>query len=248
MTKSEKHKNAKRREKFNFKPWLIVLIGIALLFLIIFIVYAYDSYISPELKVVELEYGDEGNYTDKKRGITYVAAPRCYTYIMKSGERYAKSEKNDLYYIGYKDGDRNIMANPENWLATDIDHGALIYYNPDKVNLPGGRDFLWDRCWLCNTDGLVFATTEFDEKTTDALLSAYYGADESENEYELHYGSYDLLKEIRVTSYYYKYVYLCLYLFGDGEGNYYIGSAVDRRLVKTDSSVFEPIFGDKNES
>lgn len=235
----ERKEHRARRERFNFIPWLIVIAVIAVIFLIIFICYRAEG----QAKIIKLGVTEDG-YTDEKNGITYVSAPRCYTFVLKSSEPYASTATQQLYYIGSRDEEskKAVMQDPKRWLCTDNDHGGLVYYDPEKESVPSGRDFLWDKCYLCSTGGTVFATHEFDSGKTDALLSAYYGASESENLYEKNYGSFDLLKEIRVTSHRYTHLYLCLYLFGDNEGNYYIGSAYDRRLVKADSSFFAPIF------
>lgn len=238
---------AKPREKWNFKPWLIVIGAIALVLLTVVGIYyggrAIDN-AKAEAKVVQLEYRG-GSYYDPKSGITYIAAPRCYSYVAISKERYAKSERLDLYYATYKDDDGNYHVDPEKWLTSDLEHGAIVYC-ADSIELPETKDFKWESMLLCNPDGKLFATQEFGYADTNALLSAYYGADESENLYDGLYGmsSLDLLKEIRVVSSEYKYIHLILYLFTDGE-KYYIGSAYDHRLIETDAGIFGVIFGEK---
>ena len=235
-------KEKKKREKFNFVPWLIVLGVIVVIVGGIAAFYYGGRYIDENVKTVKLEYRN-GKYYDKKNDVTYSAAPMYYTYAVKSEKRYARSDRYDLYYIGHKDGDTYVLEAPTSWLTTDYEHGAAVYYNPQKVSLPDPAKLMWDTMYLCNPDGLLYATSELDSKQTGRLLSAYYNADNSENLYESLYGSgqIKLLKELRVTSGDYPFLHLVLYLFTDNEGSYYIGSAYEARLVKTDSAVFDPI-------
>ena len=238
-------KEKKKREKFNFVPWLIVLGVIAVFVGGVAAVYYGGKYIDDNVKVVKLEYKN-GKYYDKKNDLTYSAAPMYYTYAVKSEERYARSNRYDLYYIGHKDGDTYVLEAPDSWLTTDADHGAVIYYNADKVSLPEPSEFKWNVMYFCNPDGLLYATGELDAPQTGKLLSAYYGAGESENLYDSLYGTgqIKLLKELRVTSSAYPSLHLVLYLFTDNDGGYYIGSAYESRLIKADSAVFAPIFKD----
>ena len=237
-------KKKKKREKFNFVPWLIALGVIAVIVGGVAAVYYGGKYIDENVRIVKLEY-KSGKYYDKKNNVTYSAAPMYYTYAVKSEERYAKSGKYDLYYVGHKDGDAYVLESPASWLTTDIDHGAVIYYNAEKVSLPEPSEFKWNIMYLCNPDGLLYATNELDAPQTSRLLSAYYGASDSENLYGSLYGTgqIKLLKELRVTSSAYPFLHLVLYLFTDNEGGYYIGSAYEERLIKADNAVFDPFFG-----
>jgi len=244
-----KNSNAKKpREKWDLRPWIAVAGAIALVLLIVTGIYfgkkAYDG-IKAEAQVVKLRYS-EGCYIDDANGITYRQAPGCYTYAAISKERYAKSERLDLYYATYKDADGKYHVDPKNWLTTDYEHGGVIYCS-DSITLPETKDFKWKVMYLCNPDGKLYATQEFGAADTDRLLSAYYAAEGEDNVYDGLYGMsrLDLLKEIRVISSEYRYIHLVLYLFKDGEGKYYIGSAFDKRLVETDSETFDVIFGEK---
>ena len=238
------NKNAtnKTKEKINFKPWLIVIGSILLIFAIVGVQYFLENY----RRVYTFEYSD-GVYYDKKSGVSYVSAPYCYTYVLKSEENYAKSNKSDLYYMGYKDAQGKVhMASTSVLLTTSLEEGGVIYYNPEKIKIPATRDFNWDISYLCSTDGPVHATHELDSATTDKLLDAYFQAPDSENIYEGG-AMYEmkLLKQIRVTSSTYKYFYMVMYLYTDSKGSYYIASTYDQRMVKTDSSVFSVFFEDK---
>jgi len=246
--KGEKAKSKRDRGgKLSIKPWLIVLavtVGIVALIAAYHFGRIWIDDLKAESNVLTFEYSG-GKYYDAVNGITYTAAPRSYAYAAKSEERYAKSERGDLYYVCYKDSDGGYhAASPTSWLTTDVEHGAILYYNADKVAVPEPSEFKWNDISLCNPDGKLYATHKLDASVTYALMTAYYGAAEEDNLYSELYGTgqLELLKEIRVTSTEYKYMHMVLYLFGDGEGRYYIGSAYESRLTETDSEVFAPIF------
>lgn len=234
-----KNNSNKQKEKFNLKPWLIVIGAILLIFAIVGVQYFFENY----RRVYTFEYSN-GAYYDPKTDVTYVSAPYCYTYVLKSEENYSKSNKSELYYIGCKDKDGQVhMASPSVLLATSVSEGGVIYYNPEKMSIPKTCDFDWDISYLCSADGPVHATHELDGATTNKLLEAYFDADQSENIYDS--GAMyemELLKQIRVTSKTYKYFYMVMYLYTDSKGSYYIASTYDQKMVKTDSSVFSAIF------
>ncbi len=240
MSKTEKTK--KRREKFKPLPWLIALGVIAVLSLGIVLSY----YISNYRPVLRFTYnGENGSYYDKKNDITYVSAPGCYSFVLKSGEEYAVSDRLSLYYMGYKDGEQVHMSDPTAWLTTSIEDGGIIYYNPEKVNLPETKNFIWHEIYLCNTGGVLFATQKLDASVTNRLLKAYFEAPDEENLFDSGV-MYDMefLKEVRVTSYVYPQLHMIMRLYTDGKGNYYLASIYDRRLIKTEAEVFLPFFED----
>ena len=241
MKKSNKAN--KRREKFNFKPWLIVLGVILLLFGVIGAMYLAENY----RKVYTFTY-QNGEYYFKEKDITYVSAPMCYTYVLKSKENYAKSNRGNLYYMGYKLDEEVHMSSPEVLLTTDIESGGIIYYNPELFTVPQTDKFDWDKAYLCSVDGPTYATQELGSATTDRLLSAYFSAEDSENLYGTGDAvSMKLLKEIRVSSSTYKSMYMILDLYTDGKGSYYISSSYDQRFIKTDETVFAPMFEEDDE-
>ncbi len=233
-------KQTKRREKFNFKPWLITVGVIALIFGVFSLIY----FIQNHRTVLKFTY-ENGEYYDKKNDITYVPAPMCYSFCLKSGEEYAVSDRLTFYYVGYKDADDKVhMCDPTAWLTTSFEEGAVIYYNPEKVSLPETKDFGWEEIYLCNTGGTLFATQELDPMVTARLLNAYFEAPEEENLFESRFDM-EYLKEVRVTSYRYPWLHMIMRLYTDGMGSYYLASFYDSKMVKTDSEVFIPFFEDQ---
>ncbi len=234
------------REKWNFKPYIIVAAVIALIFAIVGVMYFAESY-----RYVHKFTYENGEYYDKKNDITYVSAPMCYTYVAKSKEEYATSDKDDLYYVCYTEGEgenkKTHAANPEELLTTNVSRGGVIYYNPEKFTLPQTKDFKWDVMYLCeNSAGVVHATQELDSTVTDSLLDGYFAAPDDENLFDSQL-RFELthLKQIRVSSKSYKALFMVMELYTDGKGSYYISSVYDERLVKTDSAVFSQFFEEK---
>lgn len=236
------------KEKFNFVPWIITAVVLVLLFGGLIIYHYVSDYVENYREVLKFTYSD-GKYYDEKNDITYVAAPMCYSFNLKSGEEYeyAKSESVSFYYVGYKDVDGTVhMKDPTAWLTTSYDEGAIIYYNPEKVTLPETKNFRWNGMYLCNTDGTVFATQELDFSVTDRLLDAYFDAPEEDNRFDERFDM-SYIKEVRVTSSEYPHLHMIMRLYDDGKGGYFLCSVYDNKMVQTDSAVFAPFFEDKKE-
>ncbi|MBQ8382654.1 MAG: hypothetical protein IJX47_05550 [Clostridia bacterium] len=191
---------------------------------------------------------DNGTYTDEERGITYIPAPFCFEAVSNASEEYpyAKSDRWPLYQIGYKnetDGKYHFRPATE-WLTTAKSVGGQIYYNPDAVSVPDYADFDWDQIFFSNPGSTTFSTYTLTADEADRFMNEVLAED---NEDLYGFGLLDTLDvklTLRVSSKTYRWLYLNLTVYSDGEGNYYVspeGVKIldDPFLVQVDSSYFD---------
>lgn len=237
----ENKKKPRKKEKWNFKPWLII----AAIILVIVALAAILTYCDGNGKqVLNFSY-ENGKYIDQKNDITYVEAPVYYQAKLTTSKDYpyAESDRDTLYRVGYRDEDEKVhLVSGNFWLSTLIEDGSLLYYNPDKVELPEMNEFEGDTIYVCRPDGTLFTTTLLEGTTVTELLDTFLTA-ESEPYAMLALGC-ELVSNLKVSSSKYNWMYLNLWLYTDAEGNYYISEATTQRVVKTDAKVFEPIFAE----
>lgn len=229
-----------KKEKWNFKPWLIiggVILVIVAIVAVITVITGLD-----DKDVLEFTY-ENGEFVDEKNDITYVEAPFYYqSKLMTSKDYpYAASENITLYRVGYRDEkDKVHLVSGQDWLSTSMDIGAMLYYNPNKVELPALDQFEGDEIYICEPDGsTLFTTTKLDEYTTTRLLDDFFATDDSDFN-ELYIGC-ELVANLKVSSSKYPWLYLNLWLYTDAEGNYYLCENITRKFLKTDEDVFAPI-------
>lgn len=229
----------RKKEKWNFKPWLII----AAILLLLFGSVAILTLCSGQQKnVLKFSY-ENGEYYDEKNDITYVEAPFYYqSKLMTSKDYpYAQSEETTLYRVGYRDEEDKVhLVSGNLWLSTSMEDGALLYYNRDKVDLPDFTEFGGDSIYICEPDGTLFSTTKLDSSTTQKLLADFFSAEESE--YNEHYLTSELIANLKVSSSQYDWLYLNLWLYSDDNGDYYLCEDTTRKFVKTDADVFDPLF------
>lgn len=250
-------KPKKVREKFNWKPYVIVLAVIAVILGgVAAKVYLFDGYFVLKDQV-ELEYDrTSGSYLDAEKGITYRPISPCFepasivqepVYSRIGGISLFRpgswDEIGHLYALCYPVGDRADKkyerADPTVWLAADEAHGSTVYCNSD-YNPPEPQNFEVDTVYLCDADGKI-ATQELDSLASVRLIREFFD-ESSENLYSSsEFMSGELIKTVRVTSTRYYWLHLVLYLYADGE-NYYLFLPEQRRYVQTDSEVFDVYF------
>lgn len=235
-----------KKEKWNFKPWLII----AAVILLILGSAAIMTYCSGKDKnVLKFTYAN-GQLYDEENGITYVEAPFYYqSKLMTSKDYpYAECEYFTLYRVGYRDENEKVnLMEGSRWLSTSMDIGAMLYYNPDKVDLPELDEFEGDEIYICEPDGAnLFSTTVLDAATTVPLLDDFFSTEGSDFN-ELYLGC-ELIANLKVSSSKYKWLYLNLWLYTDAEGNYYLCEDITKKFLKTDAEVFEPLFGENDEA
>ncbi len=249
-------KPKKVREKFNWKPYLIIFTVIAVIFGALAVkVYLLDGYLILK-KQVELVKNDRSGYFDEKNGITYLPIPAYYEAASTVKEPvYARiggvnlftpgswDDIGHLYALCYTIGDRTDkkyqQADPTVWLTADEDHGSTVYCN-SKFTPPEPKDFEFDTVFLCDADGKI-ATQKLDTVASSKIMNAFF----DENSVNLFdsdsFMNGELLKTVRVTSNRYYWLHLVLYLYADGE-NYYLYLPEQRRYVQTDSEIFDIYF------
>lgn len=238
--KQEKNKKSPRKEKWNFRPWLII----AAIILLLLAATAILTYCSGQQNKDVLKFSyQSGEFHDQKNDITYVEAPFYYqSKLMTSKDYpYAQSENTTLYRVGYRDEEDKVhLVGGNLWLSTATEDGAVLYYNPDKVDLPDFTEFGGDAIYVCEPDGTLFSTTKIDSKTTKKLLDDFFSAEGSDfNELYL---TTELVANLKVSSSEYAWLYLNLWLYTDAEGNYYLCEDTTRKFLKTDKEVFAPLF------
>lgn len=239
--KQETTKKHPKKEKWNFKPWLIIAAIILLLAGITAIITYCDG---DNKQLLDFSY-ENGKYIDQKNGITYVEAPFYYQAKLTTSADYpyAESDRSTLYRVGYRDKDDKIhLVGGNLWLSTLIEDGAQLYYNADKIDIPEIGEFEGDTIYVCKPDGTLFTTTLIEGTTVTELIDGFLTA-ESEP-YEMLMLGCELVSNLKVSSAKYDWMYLNLWLYKDAEGNYYISETTTQRVVKTDAKVFEPIFAE----
>lgn len=239
-------KKPRKKEKWNFKPWLIIGAILAAI-LALTAVLAYCDGDKPK-EVLKFTYSD-GEYIDEKNGITYVAAPFCYQAQLTTSKDYpyAASDRQTLYRVGYRDEDDKVhLQMGELWLSTLLEEGAALYYNRDKVTIPDFTEFEGDVIFLCRPDGSLFSTTKIEGAEATELLEAFFTAEGSD--YDTLYRSCELISNLKVSSSKYPWLYLNLWLYTDADGNYYLCESTTRKFLKTDAAVFEPFFDETDET
>lgn len=231
----------RKKEKWNFKPWLII----AAVILVIIGIAAILTYCDGDGKHIGDFRYENGKYIDQENNITYVEAPYYYQAKLttSSDYPYAESDRSTLYRVGYRDEDEKVhLVSGSLWLSTLIEDGGSLYYNPDKVDLPEISEFEGDSIYICEPDGTLFSTTRLEGTTVTELIDGFLTA-ESESYTMLTLGC-ELVSNLKVSSSKYNWMYLNLWLYTDAEGNYYLCETTTQRVVKTDAKVFEPIFAE----
>lgn len=235
----------RKKEKWNFKPYLIIAAVLLLIVALAAVITLWQR--EPELPMFTYE---NGNYVDSENQITYAAAPFYYQAVLWAGEDYAYADSDwaKLYRVGYRDEDDAAhLLSAELWLTTDMEDGALLYYNVDKVDLPDMTEFEGDRIYICEPDGSgLFSTTAIEAETASRLLEDFFSAEGSD--YDELIASCDLTANLKVSSSKYKWMYLNLWLYTDDDGNYYICETTTKKLIKTDEDAFEDIFSDPSDN
>lgn len=238
----------RKKEKWNFKPWLIIG-AIILVIIAIAAILTFCEGSNGKKDVLKFTF-ENGEFHDEKNEITYVQAPFYYqSKLMTSKDYpYAQSEQFTLYRVGYRDEDEKVhLVSGELWLSTSMDVGALLYYNSDKVDLPTLEEFEGDEIYLCEPDGsTLFTTTKLDAETTGELLGDFFAKEGSD--YDEFYSDCQRVANLKVSSSKYNWLYLNLWLYADSEGNYYLSEDVTQKFHKTDADVFEPLLSEPEAS
>lgn len=245
------------REKFNWKPYLIILAVIALIAGGIFVKTTFvDGYLKLA-KQVPLERVD-GGYYDADNDRTYVAAPTYYqASSIVSDPPYARigdfslfgmgdwDKLDHLYRVGYtaNPGTANattILTKSEAWLSTDADHGSILFYNADLFQIPKPQDFGFETIYLCDANGNV-ATQQIDDAASLRLMTQFF-SENSENLYAvMETLNAKFIKQVRVTSSKYPWMQMVLSLYQSSDA-YYLWMPELERFVQTDSTVFDVYF------
>lgn len=249
----------KVREKFNWKPYVIIFAVIALLLgSVAFNIYLVNGYFkdySTLSNQVEFEYVRGAGYHDVKNDVIYRPAPSYYepasivqepVYGRVGGVNLFTPGKWDdithLYAVCYPVGDlsdkKYERADPTVWLATDSYHGSTVYCN-ENYNLPEPKDFQFGTLYLCDADGKI-ATHELDDIASSELMEKFFD-ENSENLFDTVFPLAHSIKSVRVTSTRYSWLHLVLYLYTYG-GEYYFYLPEMARFVQTDREVFEIYF------
>lgn len=231
----------RKKEKWNFKPYLIIAAALLLLFGTAAIITHCSG--ESEREVLKFTYKN-GQYYDKKNDITYVQAPFYYqSKLMTSNDyAYATSDLFDLYRVGYRDEENQVhLVSGELWLSTAMDVGALLYYNADKVDLPELNEFEGDSIYLCEPDGSnLFSTTKIEGATATELLGDFFSKEGSD--YDESFSDCARIGNLKISSPKYKWIYLNLWLYVDEEGNFYLYEEVTQKFHMTDAEVFAPFY------
>ena len=245
MKKSVKQHNKKSKLRGSLLPWIIIC-GALVLILGGVGLYTWLT-AEDEWKTEWLTYKD-GMYTDEERGITYKPAPFCFEAVSNASEEYpyAKSDRWPLYQIGYKnesDGKYHMRPATE-WLTTSKSVGGQIYYNPDAVKIPAYAEFDWDQIFFSNPGSTSFSTYTLTSDKADRFMKEVL-AEDNENLYGTDLpDTLEVKLTLRVSSKTYRWLYLNLTVYTDGEGNYFVspeGVKIldDPFLVKVSSSYFD---------
>lgn len=231
----------RKKEKWNFKPYLIIAAIILIIIAVAAVIYFTSD--AAQNKVLKFTY-QNGEYYDEKNDITYVVAPFYYQSQLMTSSDYPYAESNlfTLYRVGYRDEDGQVNLIGGNlWLSTSKDVGAQLYYNPDKVDLPELHEYEGDTIYICEPDGSTFfSTTALKGAETEALLDAFIEAEGSD--FDTLYSQCELIANLKVGSSKYKWLWLNLWLFTDAEGNYYLYEEVTHKFLETDAQLFAPYF------
>ncbi len=231
----------RKKEKWNFKPYLIIAAALLLILGTAAIITHCSA--ESEREVLKFTY-ENGQYYDKKNDITYVQAPFYYqSKLMTSSDyTYATSDLFDLYRVGYRDeNDQVHLVSGELWLSTAMDVGALLYYNPEKVDLPEPHEFEGDSIYLCEPNGTsLFSTTKIEGNTATKLLGAFFT--ETDTDCDEYFSACTRIGNLKISSEKYQWIYLNLWLYVDEEGNFYLYEQVTQRFHRTDAEVFAPFY------
>lgn len=245
----------KKREKFNWKPYVIIFAVIAVILgsiaLKTLLIDPYSE-LSPQLPFEKTENG----YYDRKNDRSYLPAPTYYQAAsILEDPPYARigdfslwnigdwDKLGHLYRVGFTvnpgtDRAQTTLSKSEAWLASDADHGLQIYYNPALVTLPEPENLDFETVYLC--DGAM-ASQMLGSETSARIMNDFF--DESAENLFDRMESIDVkvTKTVRVTSGRYPWIHLVLTFFC-GEDGYYLYLPERLRLVKTDPEVFDPFF------
>ncbi len=263
MSKSKKNsiypeKKAKKvREKFNWKPYVVIAAVIVVIFGGIFAkVYLLDGFFAV-VKQVKFEPVSGAGYYDAKNQITYLPAPSYYepasivmepTYgrigsvsLFKPGQW---ENVAHLYALCYPIGDLSDKnyekVNPDGWLATDENHGFTVYYN-EKYTPPKPWDLKYDTAYICTAGGNI-EVQELHEDHTYELMNEFFD-EKSENLFDTVYPVSNYLYQVRVTSTNYSWLHLVLNLY-TYEGEFYLYLPEMARFVKVNSEISALYFDD----
>lgn len=243
-------KEKKVREKFNWKPYIIIAAVIAVIFGGIFVkVYLFDGFASV-VKQVKFEPAADAGYYDAKNKITYRPAPPYYepasivmepTYgrigsvsLFKPGEWETIPHLYAVCYPIGEIGDKKYeKVDPTGWLATDENHGFTVYYN-EKYTPPDPKDLKYDIVYICTPGGDI-AVHQLDEAHSYKMMTEFFN-EESENLFSTVFPQADYLYQVRVTSTNYSWLHLVLYLY-TYEEEFYLYLPEMGRFVKVDSEI-----------
>jgi hypothetical protein len=205
--KSTNNTSADKKSRFSdFLPWIIILSVILVVLAIAGAVYFSDNY----HHVKSFKFNNAtGELYDKHAGITYVEAPMYFEPVRVSKKAYATDGYREYFQIGYteeKDGKKTVKMLPTSeFLATAVDEGSFIYYNPKKVTIPSFEEFDPDISYVCdlNFNSLI----EFDSNHTGILADALVNGERVMLE------GCDEIFELRFRSSKYKYMSFCIDLY-----------------------------------
>ncbi len=240
MSKIKKSKNKKKvdpKDRIDPKPWII---GVVCIAAFIGAVFLYD-YLSKFLPIVSLKQNDDGTLYDSKLEITYTPAPKAYKAVLVvTDPQYARVGKMPVYEVAYRNLDEKVASiDPERYLSTDNDNGAVLYYNPDKVTLPSIDDFENANSYVCSIEGVIFSRAELTKSQTTTMLKQFKeGANTSVS------GRVKENYEIRIKSSRYDWIFYCMGFTITENGNYYITDYLSNKTVLADKEVFDEFFGE----
>lgn len=226
-----------------FIPWIIVA-GCILLILggICLKVFLFDGFLSK----TKLVYSD-GKYYDGKNGITYVAAPHYYEPVLIAHKfelsSFSRGNGSDLFRVGYRDSENKVkLVKSSLWLATDKDHGLIVYYNEKDAVCPEPEDFEPEYIYLTTLSSTELPTQKLDLATTGRLMREFFAKDESENLYDsVEFEESTCIKGMKITSKKYPWLYLNMYLYHN-DGKFYVFFPAQKKFCETDATVFEIYF------
>lgn len=212
--------SAGKKEKFNIKPWLIVIGVILLILASVLVVDFFDNF----HYVRKLKLDEENDeLIDKKHDITYVAAPECYEGVRLSKKPYARAGEKEFYQLGYLDPDGNEQLVPvKKMLATSRADGAVIYYNPDEISMPSMEKFEADSILVCDYYNTL---DELTESETRIFLQGY------KEGHEVSLGSATEVFTLRFRSTKYPWISYRTELFWEN-GLFYVKNADDNTVIQ----------------
>ena len=216
ITKQETQK----KEKFNFVPWLIIL-GAIILVLAVFMV---SDFLSDYHYVRKFSFDySTGELLDKKNDITYIKAPNTYEPVRISNKPYATDGERDYYQIGFlSESGKEELIPTSVAIATSLDEGAYVYYNPKSLILPELDAFEASKVLICDMNNNTLQ--ELDETETKILLDAI---EESPDTNSIGRG---LIFKLRLRSSKISWMSYCVYLYIAGDDFYIVDDKTDKQI------------------